>query len=273
MIFTYKTQLYKIRPTYKGADLFTTALFNKKWDAVCDILKNDRNNKRTLEFVHPKDSDDKYKRKYSHYHRGFAILTVGKYKKRNDFATMVINLKSDNYDPYVIVIDYTLAFSNPDILAEMTERAFNYVLAESDMEVTLEPWNIDAEEEKILWAVDCVASYFAAKYDIDEQTKPLRKSNDFMEYILHKDKEQVLSVLHRVLGKQKCPKDIARPIRILCDHGVLDWPPYNAFENEFVEVVGLISESRYNHYTYELTNPYKGDSKYADVESELDMLL
>ena len=265
--------LYNIRPVYIGADLFTAACYYKKWEAVCDVIDDDNYNRRKLEFVSCKKGGIKCKCDYDKYKRGFAIMKLWKSKKITDSGMIVVNVKSHYYDPYVVVALDRHAFMTHHDMAQMLKNAINKVFENTDMKIDLVHWKVSAEERRVIWAKDCMMTYFKALFSDNKPAKVLRKSDNFDDYIKHSNKELVKSVLHKKLSVQNCPKDIARPIRILCDHGVLNWPPYNAFIKEFSELEGLISYGRYNHYTYEFTNPYEGDDRYGEVENELGILL
>ena len=270
----YKTKLYKIRPVYKGADLFTTARYYNKWEAVCDVLDDDRYKRSVFKLQNPAEGGKCYKHQYDKYQRGFAFMKVGQSKKKNENALVVVNLKSRNgYDPFVIVGAFAHGFMSHKQIAEMLKDAINTKFENSDMIIELKPWNIKAEEKKVLWAKDCIESYYMSQFENDEEEKVPRKSDNFRDYISYPDKDLVISELHRVLATQRCSKDVSRPVRFLCDHKILKWPPFCAFIKEFDEVIGHVSESRYNHFTYEFTNPYKGDDRYDSYEGEFEILL
>ena len=76
-----------------------------------------------------------------------------------------------------------------------------------------------------------------------------RKSDDMRDYVLHPDTELVIGMLGAVLRKLRGAKNIARPVRFLQDHVVIDRPTYEAIIKCYPFMKGKISPSRYNDYT------------------------
>jgi hypothetical protein len=76
----------------------------------------------------------------------------------------------------------------------------------------------------------------------------------------------------------RLPKDIARPVRLLCDYKLFKDNneyrlPYKAFLKTCPEVKELISERKYNHWTNKNSTNYNLDDAYKKLENVLTGIL
>lgn len=285
-------KLYKMRLVSTAPLIFMGPTYSDEWTAPCKAILDDYNQKVVFEFKHPKDSDKTYERHYDRpAYNGYAELKVGHFSTAGDYARVIINITSKNFEPYVVLENYKPAFNRASILADMVTRAFNWVLRGKMLCVKLEPWE-PAEGEKIYWMKDChetlVAAEKASEDDAmqnfgfeqlkkqSEQTTSvinLRKTDDFRKYIRYKDKELVVRLIREAVKNLKGAKDIARVIRFLQDQKVITRPTFLAFISEFKELEGKISVSRFNYYTYIVNKPFDNDPQYDGLFETFESLI
>ena len=298
-----KSIVYKIRLIRKERDLFNDPVASNNWDKVKKALEEDFEKDNDLIFAHPKNSTIIYER---HYMRipinGNAVLTVGRFDGDNDYATVRITIESiEGFEPYVVFEDYSHAFSKPDTLADIVKQAFNWVLEAYNLEVMLDPYEQDIDIK--IWLDDNWRSFkkeirkcpeksmarhgFEEAYPLIKQKKckakikPKKvniKSDHIMDYIVKGDKVQIVRLLHELIDGLTTAKDIARPIRFLCDHQVFKDKdefrlPYKAFIKEFPHLEAHISESAYNIKISSYKQPYRNSLKYKNLEKIFNMVL
>lgn len=282
--FSCNYALYKINVVDKFSPLIFEGLSSPDgWDALNKALIDDCNQEIELNLVHPKFASKKYERRHVlPACRGFASLTIGRYQTNNDYASVMINLASKNYPPYMVVMNYKRVFTNPDVLTCMLANALNSNMG--NIEVSFEPW-VPAKGEKVYWSADCMCTFDvcnAASTDVVkksfgyEQVKKKstnRKTEVFREYICHKDKELVVRLIREAVKNLKGSKDIARVIRFLQDQKVITRPTFLAFMDEFEELNGRISVSRFNYYTNPLNRPYDNDPQYDGLFTTFKSLI
>ncbi len=282
--FSCNYALFKIKVVDKTTPLLFEGLTSSDGcDALCKALVDDCNQESELTLVHPKVSNKKYERRHvlpACY--GFASLTVGRYQTNNDCASVMINIASQNYAPYMVVMNYKKAFPNLNVLTTMMANALNSKMANA--EVTFERWVPD-DGEKICWCADCIGTFNScnrASTDVVKKTfgyeqvkkkSAKRKTDDFREYICYKDKELVVRMIREAVKNLKGSKDIARVIRFLQDNKIITRPSFLAFISEFKELEGKISESRFNYYTYPVNRPYDNDPQYDGLVNTFELLL
>ena len=246
---------------------------------------------KEFKFRHPKDSGEEYFRHYvGSSLNGNAFLMVGQFKKGWDFAFVRIMLHSVIYhEPYLVVEKCSQSLRNPDTLARMVERAFNWVLKGQGLQMKLEPWE---PTEKVTWLLDYEMSYLeemerANPADLimigyeealkmrrilmtmkEESKKPkiIKKSDDIWTYILTENKEGIIRFLHQAVKGQKTAKGIARPFRFLFDHQFTEHIPFKAVMKEFPELKGLIKERSYNDWTNPNSTSYDNDPQYKKIK-------
>jgi hypothetical protein len=306
---TYKYVVYKIRLVKSERDIFGRPISSDELDVIAKALEDDLHQKEVFKFVHPKNGDVTYERKYmSCPVNGNTILLVGQMRRPLDMAKVRITLRSHYYKvPYIVLEHYTPAFRNPEILREMIKHAFNWVLEKYGLEVMLEPW--DTVAENINWVADSEFSYDIELYKHPEmgaicmgfeealkermlkieaekakkekkgKKKPiLKKSDNIMAYITHKNKEGIIAFLHQALRGMKTPKEFARPVRLLCDRKILKDKdvyrlPYKAFIKEIPEAKKFISEKKYNHWLNPNITNFDDDDVYIDLEKKLELII
>jgi len=251
---------------------------------------------KEFKFRHPKDSGEEYFRHYvGSSLNGNAFLMVGQFKKGWDFAFVRIMLHSVIYhEPYLVVEKCSQSLRNPDTLARMVERAFNWVLKGQGLQMKLEPWE---PTEKVTWLLDYEMSYLeemekANPADLimigyeealkmrrilmtmkEESKKPkiIKKSDDIWTYILTENKEGIIRFLHQAVKGQKTAKGIARPFRFLFDHQFTEHIPFKAVMKEFPELKGLIKERSYNDWTNPNSTSYDNDPQYKKIKDTFNL--
>ena len=304
---TYKYVVYKIRLVKSERDIFGRPISSDEFDVIAKALEDDLHQKEVFKFVHPKNGDVTYERKYmSCPVNGNTTLLVGQMRRPLDMAKVRITLRSHYYKvPYIVLEHYTPAFRNPEILREMIKHAFNWALEKYGLEVILEPW--DTVAENINWVADSEFSYDIELYKHPEMgaicmgfeealkermlkmeaekakkekkgKKRIIKSDHIEDYIVKGDKTLIIKLLHGLIDGQTVPKEIARPIRFLCDHGVFSDDdvfrlPYKAFTKEFPFLKNLISVSCYNDWLNSYKTDFEGDKKYLALNNIFDFIL
>ena len=266
----YKSKLYKIRLVKRESDLFGEPVISDQWDTLCRVIDEDYRLKRKFKFVHPHDKGKEYIRHYAlPVYKGFALANVGQFKNGCDYAVVAINIKSLNYEPYVVLADYPPSFTSPDILAEMIERAFNWVLADSDLKVVLEPWDCSDGKTAVMWKRDCVDTYMSIRkrgsenmmigFGHEKLVKVPKEPESFRDYlnVPEEKKDAVMELAHKVMDKLVSAKAVMRIVEAMIKTVLRERPPYQVFANEFGEGRGRSSTS-YSENTNR--NLYDNDS-------------
>lgn len=301
-----ESKLYTIKLIRR--DMFGHPESSKEWFLLKRVIDEDLNKKEIFIFDDPNDSAKKY---YRHYvdspANGNTHLVIGAFEHPMDFSCVWLILESYYYGvPYLAIDKYKLLFPNADILAVILARAFNRALRKYKLEVVLEPLNAKG----IIWCLDYKDSYYQElqaiggvnlikggfedaleeyKLRLQEEEekrrmakkKPINEKSDNIEdYIVNGDPVVIVGKLKEVLKGLTNPKDIARPIRLLCDHGVI-WDedeernrlPYKAFVKAFPEVKAHISESSYNDWLNETKTSYNNDLKYRNIRKIFNFVI
>ena len=280
----YITKMYKIRLAKDETDLFGVPVVSEQWDALCKAVLDDFHHEK-FQFTHPQDNETKYVRHYvlpCCY--GFAVINVGLFRNSNDYGTVAINIMSENYEPYVVLADYTPAFANHEVLADIVSRALNWVMRVKGVNVILEPWEVKAGEKKVMWKRDCVDTYMVRrKFQADnimtvfghEQLKKShtkRKPINFRSYIKSGMEDKVLSWLHSEIDDLDQPIDMMRPMRALYEQKKRFFqkkPTVVAFIAEFHKE-GLIKKSSYNKYMDTRIDVYYGDDSFDETKNRMN---
>jgi hypothetical protein len=260
-------------------------------------MDDDLNKREHFVFQHPKDSITNY---YRHYKEspanGNTILIVGPFLNSMDFVNVFIVLKSYYYkEPYLVIYDYPHMFRNPDTLADMISRAFNWALRKTGVEVVLEPWG--TKGERIQWCRDYIDSYhhetkmidganlirkgYEDALELDKKEAEAagmpvgsRKSDDIRVYIKSGyDKNRVIEFLRLAVKGMTAAREIAMPFRFLLDREITAKIPYKAVIKAFPELEGLIKERRYNNWTNPYSTSYDGDDRYETMNGLIEMIL
>ena len=279
----YITKMYKIRLAKDETDLFGVPVVSEQWDTLCKAVLDDFHHEK-FQFTHPQDNETKYNRHYvlpCCY--GFAVINVGLFRNSNDYGTVAINIMSENYEPYVVLADYTPAFANHEVLADIVSRALNWVMRDKGVSVILELWEVKVGEKKVMWKRDCVDTYMVRrKFQADnimtvfghEQLKKShtkRKPISFRSYIKSGMEDKVLSWLHSEIGDLDQPIDMMRPMRALYEQKKLFFrqkPPIDAFVAEFHKA-GMIKKSSYNKYMDTRIDVYYDDIAFDDTKKRM----
>lgn len=105
-------------------------------------------------------------------------------------------------------------------------------------------------------------------------TKP-KSSNDFRDYIRHKNKNLVISLIHKVIKETKglVSQSVSRIFRFLSEHEVIKRPKFQAVMLEFPELKNHVSENRFNYYLRQLDDPFKNDPVCETLYREFAILL
>ena len=284
-------KLYKMRLVSTQLSIFDDHPNSDQLELFEKAMQADMDMEKEFRFRHPKDSGEEFFRHYvGSSLNGNAFLMVGQFKKGWDFAFVRIMLHSVIYhEPYLVVEKCSQSLRNPDTLARMVERAFNWVLIGQGLQMKLEPWE---PTEKVTWLLDYEMSYLeemekANPADLimigyeealkmrrilmtmkEESKKPkiIKKSDDIWTYILTENKEGIIRFLHQVVKGQKTAKGIARPFRFLFDHQFTEHIPFKAVMKEFPELKGLIKERSYNDWTNPNSTSYDNDPQYKKMK-------
>ena len=289
-------KLYKMRLVSTQLSIFDDHPNSDQLELFEKAMQADMDMEKEFRFRHPKDSGEEFFRHYvGSSLNGNAFLMVGQFKKGWDFAFVRIMLHSVIYhEPYLVVEKCSQSLRNPDTLARMVERAFNWVLKGQGLQMKLEPWE---PTETVMWLLDYEMSYLeemekANPADLimigyeealkmrrilmtmkEESKKPkiIKKSDDIQAYILTENKEAIVQFLHRAVKGVKTAKEIARPFRLLFDLMLTDRIPHKAVIKEFPELKGLIKERRYNHWTNPNSSSYDDDPYYKKMKAKFNL--
>lgn len=298
----YKAKLYKVYLAEAEPDCFGNHVSSDNWDAILKAMDDDLNQRDEFNFVHPKNSNKQY---YRHYKdspaNGNTLLIVGQFRYEEDFAYVRIILNSYLYKhPYIVLERYNGMFHNPDHLAKMVERAFNWIVKSSGVKVILEPW--DTKGQVIQWSWDYTLSYdyelrrikganlpkfgfentlhdYNSKEDKKKKRREAKEDYKLNAYnILHfmsskvKDKEGLLAWLDEKVKGQYQPIGMMRPVRFLINMKLLKGLTFAAFNKRYHKE-GLISVSSFNNYTNTQYSCFTNDPLYDDLEESFDVSL
>ena len=139
--------LYKIILVQQELPIFAEFDYSPQWDLIEKTLEMDMNKEKLFSFVHPKNGKKVYMRKYAKCPaNGNSELAVGTMEGPRDFARALIVLHSHMYKvPYIVLERYRHISNNPDVMAKMIERAFNWALRDTSVRVVLERWDTKGE--------------------------------------------------------------------------------------------------------------------------------
>lgn len=294
----HSPKLFKMRLVNMHPTLFGEFLRSDQWDLFIKAMDDDLYKRREFKFMNPKHKDKEYIRHYlGSPVNGMALLAVGQFKTPEDFAYVWIISKSVNYgEPYLVFEKYAQSFRNPNTLAEIVERAFNWVLKGTSVKFVLEPWETD---EEIMWYKDYSESYKAeakkckdkgpimigyedmlerhleelAREAKSSSSKNIRKTDEIFAYIWAENKEGIVEFLHQAVKGQKFAKEITRPFRLLCDQEITDKIPFRTVTKEFPELDGLLKERGYNTWTNSNSTNYDHDLPYKFLKEKLSLIL
>jgi len=292
--------LYKLVLVQQELPIFSDYDYSAQWELIEKTLVMDMKKEKLFSFVHPKNGKKVYMRKYGKCPaNGNSELIVGTMVKPLAFARALIVLHSHMYKvPYIVLERYRHISNNPDVMAKMIERAFNWALRDTSVRVVLERWDTKGEyinyhrDFRLSWDVELDKSegeyliqmgYEDAlevqKRNEAKKKKPnKKKSDDIRYYIKHPNKDAIIEFIRKALEGMKVPKDIARPIRVLRMHKVFlrseDYRlPYNAFIKAFPEFEDLIERGAYNDFINPNRTKYNNDEIYMQLEKELENIL
>ena len=291
--------LYKIILVQQELPIFAEYDYSAQWELIEKALVMDYKQETLFNFVHPKNGKKAYQRKYAKSPaNGNTELAVGTMERPLDFARVLIVLHSHMYKvPYIVLERYRHISNNPDVMAKMIERTFNWVLRDTCVRVVLERWDtkgeyidyhkdsraswdieLDKSEGEYLVRMGCEDAFEVHKRNEAKKKKPNKKSDDIKYYIKHPNKEAIITFIHKALIGMTLPKDIARPVRLLVDHKIFLKKegyrlPYRAFIKEFPEVKDLITIKAYNDWNNPNRRNYNNDDLYKKLEKELEMIL
>ena len=278
---TCNVKLYKMRLVSTVPLIFEGPTYSDEWKAPCNAILDDYNQKVVFEFMHPKDCDKKYERHYDRpAYNGFAVLKVGRFSTAGDYARVIINIASTNYDPYVVLENYKPAFNRASILVDMVTRAFNWVLRGKMLCVKLEPWE-PAEGEKIYWMKDCHETFVAAEkaseneamqnFGFEQLRKTITKklSTGMKSYIKEGLEDKVERWIRKEIKGMTEPIDMMRPMRAFMEFEMFKKkPPFRVFTAHYHKE-GMIEISSYNGYMYLKNNKYKEDLAFVDTKNRI----
>ena len=288
----YKDKLYRLKRTGGEATLFGDQPISKEMIAVINkSAQQDYDQKVLFEFRHP-ENGKLYVRHYKEKpYVNYIKIHIGDFKHGADYATVILNLTNEIYEPYVVICDYDAITDDADVLARMVEDAINWAFIGQAEKVKLEYWNIDQEEKKVVWAYDCMCAKRMGKNEgrIDPlvmighenlktilkngKVKPEKrayKSDDLKDYFPNhfddEDKELVISTLTKVLYDLKGSINVSRPIRFLIDHDVMVRPPLKAVLRQFPHLKGKLSRTRFDDYTNPNQPYFYKEEKYGKLK-------
>ena len=292
--------LYKIILVQQELSIFSDYDYSAQWELIEKTLVMDMKKEKLFSFVHPKNGKKVYMRKYAKCPaNGNSELVVGTMVKPLAFARALIVLHSHMYKlPYIVLERYRHISNNPDVMAKMIERAFNWALRDTSVRVVLERWDTKGEyinyhrDFRLSWDVELDKSegeyliqmvYEDAlevhkRKEAKKKNTNKKKSDDIRYYIQHPNKDAIIEFIRKALEGMKVPKDIARPVRLLVDHKIFLKKegyrlPYRAFIKEFPEVKDLITIKAYNDWNNPNRRNYNNDDLYKKLEKEMEIIL
>lgn len=285
--------LYRVFLVQQELPIFEDYDYSPQWEKIEKALEMDMKKKKVFNFVHPKIGKKGYTRKYTKCpENGNTELVVGTMKGPLDFTRIIIVLHSHIYKvPYIALERYKHISNNPDIVAKMVERSFNWILEGTGVKMVLKRW--DTKGKRIYYHEDSDISYdielekckgknlirmgYEDAFEIHmnslqskkvEKPKSNYKSDKIEHYVIKGDASLLVKLLHLSLRGKKSPCDIARSSRFLGDEGFFDKRrlPFNAFISECNEVEGLISKSTYNNMINPDKESYEGGARNEILE-------
>ena len=291
--------LYKIILVQQELPIFAEFDYSAQWELIEKTLVMDMKKEKLFSFVHPKNGKKVYMRKYGKCPaNGNSELIVGTMVKPLAFARALIVLHSHMYKlPYIVLERYRHISNNPDVMAKMIERAFNWALRDTSVRVVLERWDTKGEyinyhrDFRLSWDVELDKS--EGEYLIQmgyedalevhkrkeaKKKKADKKPDDVRYYIHHPNVDAIIDFIRKAIKGMIFPKDIARASRVLHDHKIFLKKegyrlPYRAFVKEFPEVKDLITIKAYNDWNNPNRRNYDNDDLYKKLENELKMIL
>ena len=297
--FSYKVELYKIRLSKTECDIFGKPIPSDNWDVLVKALDKDLHKEKELKFLHPKTKKPYYRHYKESPANGVTRLVVGQFRDQLDFAYVRIILNSFLYkEPYLVFERYDFVVRNPDYLADMVTKAFNWVLKGSGLMVSLEPW--ESQEVVIKWCWDYALSYeyqlrlikganlIRAGYEdsLEESKKKEAKKRkrkeahamteenefDILNYMSSKvkNKPKLLDWLDEKVKGQNLPRGMMRPVRFLINKKLMKGLPISAFNRRYHKE-GLISVSSFNNYTNDQYECFVNDPIYDDMEENFEI--
>ena len=289
--FTYTSKLYKIRLVKDERDIFGNPILSDDWEVLAKALDDDLHKKKEFKFLHPKSKKPFYRHYVDSPANGVTRLVVGQFNDKVHFAYVRILLNSYLYkEPYLVIERYDSIVRNPEYLAEMVKKAFNWALEGSGQSVMLEPW--EKTGKTITWCWDYALSYdfqlrkikgenlIKAGFEDSlednkmrkerEKTKRSKKSDNIKLYINKEGKEHIVDWLHGELKGLTAQKELTMPFRVLYDNKVTDRIPYKAVMKEFPELKGILKENRYNEWINQQRTSCKGEYLYNKLYQEYE---
>lgn len=297
--FDYKSKLYKIRLVKTECDIFGNPIPSDKWGVLVNAMNEDLHKEKEFKFQHPKTKKPYYRHYKDSPANGVARLVVGQFRDQLDFAYVRIILDSFLYkEPYLVISRYDFVVRNPDYLAEMVSKAFNWALKGLGLMVTLEPW--DSKGETITWCLDYELSYenqlrkikganlIQAGYEdsLEENKKKEAKKRkrkearaktednkfDIINFMSSKvkNKPKLLDWLDEKVKGQNGPKGMMRPVRFLMNKKLMKGLTISAFNKRYHKE-GLISVSSFNNYTNNQYKCFVNDPIYDDMEENFEI--
>lgn len=297
--FTYNSKLYKIRLAKTERDIFGNPIPSDKWDVLVKALDDDLRKKKEFKFIRPRSKKTFYRHYKESPANGVTRLVIGQFNDRVHFAYVRILLNSYLYkEPYLVVERYDTIVRNPNYLAEMVARAFNWALEGSGQEVMLEPW--ETHGEIITWCWDYALSYdyqlrkikgenlIQAGFEDSlednkkkEEKKRRRKEAhaktehnkfDILNYMSSKvkNKPKLLDWLDEKVMGQNLPRGMMRPVRFLINKKLMKGLTISAFNKRYHKE-GLISVSSFNNYTNKQYVCFVDDPIYDDIDENFEI--
>ena len=297
--FVYKSKLYKIRLVKTECDIFGNPIPSDKWGVLVNAMNEDLRKKKEFKFIHPRSKKTFYRHYKESPANGVTRLVIGQFNDRVHFAYVRILLNSYLYkEPYLVIERYDTIVRNPDYLAEMVARAFNWALEGSGQEVMLEPW--ETHGETITWSWDYDLSYdyqlrqikganlIKAGFEdsLEENKKKEEKKRrrkeahaktehnkfDILNYMSSKvkNKPKLLDWLDEKVKGQNLPKGMMRPVRFLMNKKLMKGLTISAFNKRYHKE-GLISVSSFNNYTNNQYKCFVNDPIYDDMEENFEI--
>ena len=297
--FLSKAKLYKIRLVSNMPNLFGDSEYSDEWNLLEKALEDDLHQVNPFVFKHPNNKQKSYYRcHFACPANGNSLLVLGQFRDPMDFAYVFVVLHSRFYKyPYIVIERYPMITSNPDKLAEMVEKALNWVLKGTDVNVTLEATDMDLSDD--LYLIDSWRSWNIQLYknggrnlirggyensllrykesEAEKNTckskKKTLKSVRIEDYISKKvlQPDRLLAWLDSELEGKKTPRDIMRPIRLLIDKKWLNRPTYESIDKRY-HIKELISLSSFNHYTNADHECFNFDDAYQEMKNTIEIL-
>ena len=283
--------LYRVFLVQQELPIFAEYDYSAQWELIVKALEMDMNKEKVFSFVHPKNGKKVYMRKYAKCPaNGNSELAVGTMEGPRDFARALIVLHSHMYKvPYIVLERYRHISNNPDVMAKMIERAFNWALRDTSVRVVLERWDTKGEyidyhkDSRASWDIEFDKSngknlvkmgYEDALevYKRKEATKKKadKKSDDICRYIKMPNPGLVLSWLHDVLKGRKTAKEISMPFRFILERVYPERIPYKAVVAEFPEVEVYLKQKRYDEWINKNNVVYNIDTIFEELQRSFE---